>query len=409
MAILRPFAAVRPDPAQAASVASVPYDVVDTEEARALAAGNDRSFLRVVRPEIDLEEGTDPYDESVYQQGRTNLDRLIASRVLVQDDEPALYLYRQKMGAHTQVGVVGCCSVDEYDADTIKKHETTRPEKENDRTKHLLSLRAHAGPVFLTYRGEPTVDRMVREVIESTEPVYDFMAPDGIAHAVWRVVDSSPFERAFELVPSLYVADGHHRAASASRARAVLRDVQEAGGKGGEYDRFLAVLFPADQLRILAYNRIVHDLAEHTTDELLSNLDAVFEIVEDAASIPPRRGHFSAYLGGRWYGLRAPRSALADPDPVASLDAAILQSTVLGPLLGISDPRTSKRIEFVGGIRGTTELQRRVDRRGSGIAFSLHPLSVDQLMAVADAGRVLPPKSTWFEPKLRSGLVIHLF
>ncbi len=405
MATLRALSALRPDPEHAAAVASVPYDVVDTGEARALAAGNELSFLHVVRPEICLPEGTDPYDESVYAQARTSLDRLVAAGALVQDEERALYVYRQEMGSHSQVGVVGCCSVDEYDNNTIKKHETTRPEKENDRTRHLLSLSAHAGPVFLTYRGEHAIDRLVKDVIESTEPIYDFVAPDRIGHTVWRVVDAEPFERAFDLVPSLYVADGHHRAASASR----LRGVDSADGSDRECDRFLAVLFPAEQLRILAYNRVVHDLAKHTPGELLTKIAAVFEIAEGAEPIPPRRGCFSVYLEGRWYGLRAPESALMDPDAVDSLDAAILQSTVLGPLLDICDPRTSDRIDFVGGIRGTTELQRRVDRRGSGIAFSLHPLSVEQLMAVADAGRVLPPKSTWFEPKLRSGLIVHPF
>ncbi len=409
MATLRSFPALRPRPELAARVASVPYDVVDREEARALAAGNESSFLHVVRPDIDLADEVDAHDASVHRQARIALDRLIDSDALLRDRERALYLYRQTMGEHTQIGVVGCCSVDDYDSDLIKKHEKTRSDKEADRTQHLLSLRAHAGPVFLTYRGIDSIDRLIADLQASTQPIYDFLAPDGVGHTVWRIANHRPLERAFESVPCFYVADGHHRSASASQARSDRR-AANAEHRGDEaYNRFLAVLFPADQLQILAYNRVVHDLPGLGPAELLERLQESFELTADAAPTPPRRGCFSMYLEGRWYGLRAPRALLAQSDPVASLDAAILQSRVLGPLLGIDDPRTSSRVDFVGGIRGTSELERRVDARGAGVAFALHPLGVEQLMAVADAGRVLPPKSTWFEPKLRSGLLIHEF
>ncbi len=408
MAVLRPLKALRPPPDLAAQVASVPYDVVDTREARALADGNPLSFLHVVRPEIDLPEGTDLHSDPVYEQGRAALNKLQSDGGLVRDHGPALYVYRQTMGDHEQVGVVGRCSVDEYDQDLIKKHEKTRPEKEDDRTRHVLTMSAHAGPVFLTYRGTQAIDALVAHVVQS-DPLYDFTAPDGVGHTVWRVTDHAALTQAFADVSCTYVADGHHRSASASRARASMRDGNPAHDGSEDYNLFLAALFPESQLQILAYNRVVHDLNGMTPAALLDRIGSTMEVVEDANPAPAARGWFSMYLDGRWYGLAAPASALEQDDPVASLDAAILQDSILNPLLGIEDPRTSNRISFVGGIRGTEELARRVDQRGTGCAFTLFPLGTDQLMAVADQDRVLPPKSTWFEPKLRSGLIVHTF
>ena len=408
MAVLRPLKALRPPPDLAARVASVPYDVVDTAEARALAGDDRLSFLHVVRPEIDLPEGTDPYSESVYEQGRMGLERLQAEGALTADPELALYIYRQTMGEHHQVGVVGRCSVDEYDRDLIKKHEKTRPEKEDDRTRHLVTMRAHAGPVFLTYRGTDAIDTLVADAT-GTPPLYDFTAPDGVGHTVWRVTDHAALTLAFEDLPCTYVADGHHRSASASRAREAMRAGNDAHDGSEDYNLFLAVLFPEAQLRILPYNRVIHDLNGMDADAFLDRVGSAMTLTPDRSPDPATRGSFSMYLGGRWYGLEAPTSSILQDDPVASLDAAILQDSILAPILGIDDPRTSDRISFVGGIRGTTALAQRVDQRGDGCAFSLFPLGTDQLMAVADEGRVLPPKSTWFEPKLRSGLIVHTF
>jgi len=408
MAVVRPFNALRPPPELAAKVASPPYDVVDTSEARAMAGDNRHSFLHVVRPEIDLPEGTSLYSDPVYAQGRQGLQQLQEDGALVRDGDDALYVYRQVMGDHSQVGVVGRCSVDEYDQDVIKKHEKTRPDKEDDRTRHVVTMRAHAGPVFLTYRGTPEIDHLVSTIC-STEPLYDFTAEDGVGHTVWKINQASPLSEAFAHVPALYVADGHHRSASASRARDAMRERNPGHDGTEDYNFFLAVLFPEDQLHIMAYNRVVHDLNGRESSEFLAALGDVMDITEDGAPAPDRRGHFSLYLDGRWFGLAARSADLDQGDPVGRLDAAILQARVLEPMLGIDDPRTSNRITFVGGIRGTDELARRVEAQKGGCAFSLFPLGIDQLMDVADVGRVLPPKSTWFEPKLRSGLTVHTF
>jgi uncharacterized protein (DUF1015 family) len=409
MTVLRPFRALRPHPDRAPAVASVPYDVVNTAEARALAAGNPDSFLHVVRPEIDLPEGTDIHDDAVYAQAPRSLARLIEKGSLIRDAQEALYLYRQVMDDHVQIGVVGCASVDEYDQGLIKKHEKTRPDKEDDRTRHVLTLAAHAGPVFLTYRGTSRIDAAVEAVTSTQKPLYDFVAPDGVAHTLWRVTDFAGLEEGFREVPALYVADGHHRAASASRARATRRREATEFSGHEEVNYFLTVLFPAEQLKILPYNRVVHDLLASTPAEYLEQLRQVMTVTAGGPPHPDRKGAFSMFLDGEWFAVLAPQEALAVDHPVDSLDAAILQDRVLKPILGIEDPRTSTRIDFVGGIRGTDELETRVRRRGGGVAFSLFPVSVDELMAVADAGLVLPPKCTWFEPKLRSGLLTHQF
>lgn len=409
MAVLRPFRALRPRPEVASEIASVPYDVVNTEEARALAEGHPLSFLHVVRPEIDLPPETDIHDDAVYAQAPKALARLIEDGHLIRDDQPGLFLYRQIMGDHSQVGVVGCGAVDDYDLDLLKKHEKTRPDKEDDRTRHVLTLSAHAGPVFSTYRGTARIDGIVESVIARQEPLYDFTAVDGVRHTVWRVPSPDDLSEAFQEVPATYVADGHHRAASASRARAARREESEAFRPDDEVNFFLTVLFPADQLAILPYNRFVHDLNGLSAEAFLERVGDVMKVTPDAAPSPDRKGDFSMYLGATWYRLEAPQEAVENEHPVDSLDAAILQDLLLGPILGIDDPRTSTRIDFVGGIRGTAELEKRVREAGGGVAFSVFPVSVDELMAVADAGLVLPPKSTWFEPKLRSGLLIHEF
>ncbi|MCZ6726843.1 MAG: DUF1015 family protein [Acidobacteria bacterium] len=409
MAVLRSFRALRPRPDLASEVASVPYDVVDTTEARELAAGNPHSFLHVVRPEIDLPPETDIYDDEVYAQAPRALERLVEQGSLVRDAEKALYLYRQIMGDHAQIGVVGCASVDEYDQDLIKKHEKTRPDKEDDRTRHVLTLCAHAGPVFLTYRGTARIDAVIDSVTSTEAPLYDFVAVDGVAHTVWRVPDSVELEKAFQEVPALYVADGHHRAASASRARAARREQAESFSGEEEVNFFLTVLFPGEQLKILPYNRVVRDLFGASRAEFLERLREVMKVTPGGPPSPDHKGAFSIYVGGEWFQVEAPPEAIEADHPVESLDAAILQERVLGPILGIENPQTSTRIDFVGGIRGTDELARRVRDHGGGVAFSLFPLSVGELLAVADAGLVLPPKSTWFEPKLRSGLLIHEF
>jgi uncharacterized protein (DUF1015 family) len=404
MSSVRPLQALRPRPDLVARVAAVPYDVVDTGEARELAGGDPVSFLHVSRPEIDLPPGTAPDAPAVYAAGRRALEGMVAGGVLVRDAAPALYLYREIEGEHRQVGVLGVFSLAEYDGGRIKVHERTRPDKEDDRTRHILALEAQAEPVFLTYRAAAAVDRLVEEVVEAVEPLYDFAAPDGIRHTVWRVAEPGPLVAAFAGIDALYVADGHHRSAAASRARAALR---EERGRGGPWDGFLAAAVPHDQVRILPYNRVVRDLGGRSPAGLVDRLREVMEVTEDDLPRPGERGRFAMYLDGRWHRLVAPAARVEDPDPVESLDAAILQSLVLGPVLGIADPRTSERLDFVGGARGTGELMRRVDAGQGAVAFSLHPLSVEELMAVADAGRILPPKSTWFEPKLRSGLVVH--
>ena len=410
MAAIHPFRALRPPTERVAQVASVPYDVVNTEEARALAADNPLSFLHVSRPEIDLPEGTDIYSDAVYEKAAENFARLVKDCPLEMEETPSLYLYRLIMGEQEQIGVVACCAVDEYDKDLIRKHERTRRDKEDDRTRHILALRAQTGPVFLTYRASRDIDTMVLQTTV-TEAIYDFTAPDGVEHTVWHVPDPVRFVQAFRDVPFLYIADGHHRAASASRARAELRDRNPEHTGDEEYNFFLAVLFPADQLRILPYNRIVKDLNGLSPDEFLAAVKKKFCVDDEGGPSPSERGRFSMYLGGRWHDLLIDAEMAAgtsDPnDPTATLDVSILQDNLLDPILGIKDVRTDKRVDFVGGIRGTAELERLVDTGRAAVAFSLYPTSINDLLRVSDAGAVMPPKSTWFEPKLRDAILIH--
>ncbi|HZH33119.1 MAG TPA: DUF1015 family protein [Pyrinomonadaceae bacterium] len=406
MAVIYPFRALRPPVEQVERVASVPYDVVNTEEARALAEGNPLSLLHVTRPEIDLPEGTNIYSEEVYARAAENFQRLIETCPLETESEPSLYLYRLVMGEHEQVGVAACCSVDEYDRGLVRKHERTRPDKEDDRTRHMLELRAQTGVVFLTYRADRGIDALVATVV-STDPLYDFTAPDGIRHTLWRAPAPDSFVEAFAAVPLLYIADGHHRAASASRARAHLRDANPQHTGEEEYNRFLTVIFPSDQMQILPYNRVVRDLHGMSAEEFLAAVEAKFEVAEGSAEVPAR-GSFRMYLRQRWYNL-TPRDAASTQtdDPTTSLDVSVLQDQLLDPILGIKDVRTDKRIDFVGGIRGASELERLVNEGRAAVAFSLSPTTIEDLLTVSDANGIMPPKSTWFEPKLRDGLLIH--
>jgi uncharacterized protein (DUF1015 family) len=403
---LQPFRALRPRPELAPEVAAVPYDVVSRSEAVELARGRADSFLHIGRSDIDLPEGTDPHDPRIYAKAREALDDFLGRGVLVRDVQRELYLYRQVMDGRSQTGVVGCVHIEDYEHDVIRKHEKTRQDKEDDRTRHVLTLNAHAEPVLLTYKGNRELDSLTERVLLSP-PLYDFSAADGVRHTVWRVPDAASWVEAFRSVPHAYVADGHHRSASAWRAGIERRAANPRHRGDEEYNWFLAVLFPASQLAILPYNRVVRDLAGKTAEGVLRELQQVGRVSPASDPHPRRSGSFGIYLAGRWHLLELDQTTINRTDPIGSLDVSLLQDRVLGPILGIGDPRTDKRIDFVGGIRGARELERRVDAGDAAIAFSLYPTTLDQLMAVSDAGEIMPPKSTWFEPKLRSGLFVH--
>jgi uncharacterized protein (DUF1015 family) len=406
VATIRPFNALRPHADRAAQVAAVPYDVVNTEEARALAGGNPWSFLHVSRAEIDLPDGTPIYSDQVYSRAVANFETLIKECPLESEETPSLYLYRLIMGDHEQIGIVACCSVDEYEQDIIRKHERTRRDKEDDRTRHILALRAQTGPVLLTYRAQDKIDALVAEALSGNPPLYDFIANDDIRHTIWRVPTYDPLVEAFNDVPYLYIADGHHRAASAGRACADLKEKGFGFIGNEEYNFFQCVLFPDKQLQILPYNRIVRDLNGMNWVDFLARVRESFELSEDASPAPQARGQWSMYLEGRWYGLTT-KDSDRPSGVVESLDVSILQDRLLDPILGIKDVRTDKRIDFVGGIRGTEELEKLVNEGKAVVAFSLYPTTIDDLLKVSDAGEIMPPKSTWFEPKLRDGLLSH--
>jgi uncharacterized protein (DUF1015 family) len=405
MAVVSPFRALRPTPDAVAKVASVPYDVVSAEEARALARDNALSFLHVTRAEIDLPAEVNPYDSRVYAQAVRNFEEMKRAAPLVLESEPSLYFYRLKMGAHEQTGVAGCFSLDEYDNGLVKKHEKTRRDKEDDRTRHMIDLRAQTGIVFLTYRASGTIDKLASRAT-AAPPLFDITAPDGVKHAIWRATgaERDMLVSAFAALPALYVADGHHRVASAARARA---ELERNGGRTADASTFIATAFPDDQVRIEAYNRTVKDLAGQTPEAFLAALAGAGVGVSAGGPVPARAGEVSMYLAGRWHRLTLPPAA-PDTPRAESLDVEVLQRSVLEPLLKVGDPRSDKRIDFVGGIRGPQELERLVQSGKAAVAFSMFPVSVDDLMSIADAGGIMPPKSTWFEPKLRDGLLVHL-
>ena len=397
MSAIYPFAALRPTPKAAASVASVPYDVVSSDEARALASGNPLSFLHVSRPEIDMAASVDPHSDVAYQRAAAAFKTLKSEAPLVVEEVPSFYLYRLKMGNHVQSGVAACFSIDEYDRDLIKKHEKTRPDKEDDRTRHMLAIGAQTGPVFLTYRASKEVDAIVRRVA-AAEPLFDLRAADGVRHEIWQVPsgENQAIVDAFAKVDALYIADGHHRAASAARARRSL-----ASKGAGEHDRVLAVAFPDNQMQVLPYNRVVKDLNGMTPERFLKALEEKVPLRKGTSPMPLQKGQVEMYLSGEWYTVHLKTAA-------NGLDVDVLETTILQPVLGIKDVRTDKRIDFVGGIRGTKELERLVNSGTAAVAFSMYPVSVKDLMRVSDAGGIMPPKSTWFEPKLRDGLLSHL-
>lgn len=407
MATVRPFRAVRPEPDKASQVAALPYDVMSSDEAREEVKGNPYSFLHVDKAEIDLDKSVDLYDGSVYEKARENLYGLIEKGVLIQDNKPCFYIYRLTMDKREQYGLVACTAIDEYLDETIKKHELTLESKEQDRIRHVDRTNANTGPIFLAYRNKDVIDGIVNSWVKEKKPVYDFCSDDGISHTCWIVDEEATvkeIEEAFSTVPNLYIADGHHRNASAVKVG--LKRRGNSISRDEEYNYYLSVLFPENQLKILDYNRVVKDLNGLSEEEFLSRISENFE-VEKAEHFKPEKQHsFGMYLNKKKYILTAKESIIDNTDCVAALDVSILQKYVLTPVLGIDDPRTNKRIDFVGGIRGLEELEERAG--GEGVAFAMYPTSVEELMVVADGNKIMPPKSTWFEPKLRSGLFIHL-
>ncbi|HEV7867045.1 MAG TPA: DUF1015 family protein [Chthoniobacteraceae bacterium] len=403
---IKAFRGLRPTPELVAQVACVPYDVVNREEAAALAAGQPNSLLRVDRAEIDLAADTDPYAAEVYAKARENFLRLQSDGVLVRESEPCVYVYRLQMGEHAQTGVAAVCHIEDYEADVIKKHEKTRRDKEDDRTRLIGELGANTGPVFLTYQQSASLDAQIAD-IQRGVPFYDFTAPDGVRHTVWRVAGAETLCSAFAEVPCAYVADGHHRTASAVRVGRERRAANPEHDGSEDYNWFLSVLFPGNQLQILPYNRVSKDLNGHGNATFRSAVEKTFRVQPTTSPTPTQPGDVRMYHDGTWHQLTWETDSNADP--IAQLDVSVLQDRLLAPILGIDDPRSSKRIDFIGGIRGTDELVRLVDRGDAAVAFSMFPTTVEQLMAIADAGQIMPPKSTWFEPKLRSGLFIHTF
>jgi uncharacterized protein (DUF1015 family) len=409
--LIRPFAALRPQPQYAAQVAAPPYDVVSTAEARQLTAGRLWSFLHVSRPEIDLPEATDPYSPEVYVQGAANLGRMRETGVLVRDERPFYYVYRLTMGTHVQTGLVAAASVAAYESGRIMKHELTRPDKEDDRVRHIEALNAQTGPVLLVYPFSSEVDKLLRQVMAGP-PVYDLEATGAVRHTLWVVRDEGIAEsitRAFDAMQHLYIADGHHRSAAAARVAARRRAVGREDTPEPAYEYFLTVSFPHTEMQILPYHRLVRDLNGLSVSEFLDKVREHFTVEQSRQAIEPgERGRFGMYLAGQWYLLTQRPDRVLPSDPVERLDVSLLSRYLLEPVLSIHDPRRSHRIDFVGGIRGVKELQRRVDSGEMAAAFALSPTHIEELMAVADAGELMPPKSTWFEPKLADGLVSHV-
>jgi uncharacterized protein (DUF1015 family) len=403
--LARPFAALRPTAATAADVIAPPYDVVSTEEARALASGRPRSFLHISRPEIDLPEGSSPYSDEAYAQGARNLERLVAERVLVREAKPTYYIYRMVMAGHTQTGIAFVGSVRAYEQNRIRRHELTRPDKENDRVRNIAALNAQTGPVLLAYRASDALRELIG-VATNAAPLFSVTGPHDVVHTVWDTTPATDatLEAGIEALEALYIADGHHRSAAAARVAAMRR-----GSPDASHEFFLSVAFPHDEMRILDYNRVVRDLNGLTPEALLARIRESFDVAPlRGASSPAQPESFAMYVAGTWYALKIHPQLVPRHDPVASLDVSLLQDRLLAPILKIGDVRTDPRIDFVGGVRGLAELERRVQSGRAAVAFALHPTRMVELMAVADAGKLMPPKSTWFEPKLADGLLSHV-
>ena len=411
MAFIKPFKGVRPTKELAEKVAALPYDVMNTEEARQMAAGNEASFLHISRPEIDLPKWTDIHSDQVYDRGHENLQSFLARGVLVQDASERYYIYRQKMAGITQTGLVVCAGVDDYQSGAIKKHELTRADKEEDRVRHIDALNANDEPVFYTYRNDPVISGAIEKETRG-EPLYDFVTDDGVSHTLWSVADPDQIRmltERFAAIPTLYVADGHHRSAAASRVRDLRKNANPNHQGSEEYNFFLTVIFPDNEMTIMPYNRVVQDLNGRTVAEFMARVAERFEVTPIAAALSPVRRHqFGMYLAGKWYELIAREGSFPENDAVAALDVSVLQDNLLSPVLGVRNPRTDQRIHFVGGIRGVAELEREVNSGEYQVAFSLFHTSIEELMSLADEDKIMPPKSTWFEPKLRSGLFVHL-
>jgi uncharacterized protein (DUF1015 family) len=406
VSVIKPFRALRPVPEKAKLVSCVPYDVVYESEVREFIEANPLSFLRVTRSEAEFGEGTVPSPEAAFERARQNLEKFIADGLLLREAEPCLYIYRLSAPSHTQTGIVVCCSLDEYEQGLIKKHENTRPDKVADRTGHMVAVRAQTGLIFLTFRGTQELRELIAGAVASA-PIYDFPCAGDVQHTIWRIEGTADWVEAFAKVPAIYIADGHHRVESANLARKALR-ASNPGHTGAEdYNYVVAGLFPAEDLRILAYNRVVKDLVEMNEAEFFARITEYFTITETHVKIPQHRGEISMYLGGRWYTLAFNFRDVPPLDAIERLDVSILQDYLLGPVLGIDDPRTDKRIGFIGGARGTDELEKFVDEGTAKVAFSMFPTTMDDLLAVSDMGEIMPPKSTWFEPKLKDGLIIH--
>ena len=406
---IKAFKGLRPTVEKASAIASLPYDVVNFAQAKEQAEGKPLSFMRVVRSEIELPEGTEPYSDVVYNHAKENFQKLVDGGHMVREDVPCMYLYRQVMGEHSQTGLVATFSAEDYDADVIKKHEKTREAKENDRYMLTRTLRVNTGPVFLTVRDGTLLDKIVEDK-KDEDALFDFTADDGIRHSVWKISDADTLAKiveTFDAIPCAYVADGHHRSASNARCARIFKGENPNHTGDEDYNWFLSVVFPAGQLAILPYNRVVRDLNGNTKDEFLAKLSQVCKVEKNGVKAPAGSKNVSMYLDGEWYSLAFDNTD--GLDAVSSLDVALLQDRVLAPLLGIGDPRTDERIDFVGGIKGTDELEKLVNSKEFAVAFSMYPTTTDQLMAIADAGQIMPPKSTWFEPKLRSGLFVHTF
>ncbi len=406
MVCVRSFCAIHPRQDMVKSISALPYDVMNTEEARAMVEGNPWSFLRISRPEVEFDANIDPYSDAVYARSGENLQKFIKEGMLEVDAEPQVYVYRQIMGDHVQTGVVACAHIDDYIENRIKKHEFTRKDKEDDRSRHVKEAGAHTGPVFLAFRDDATIAELM-EADAKTTPLYDFTTDDGIRHIVWRSLTPAAYEKAFDNIDACYIADGHHRAASAVRVGTDMRNHAADPSADAPYLHFLAVFFPATSLLIMPYNRVLKDDKGRSDEELLDALRAVGTLEKTDIKAPVKAGTYSIYLNKSWYMLTIDPATIDNNDPVACLDVDILQKRVLAPIFGITDPRTDKRIDFVGGIRGTDELERRVDSGEMRLAISMYPTQIQQIFAVSDGGGVMPPKSTWFEPKLRSGLFVH--